>query len=123
MNSTMRSSILVSLILYGILFDLSNTSNPESPPFRLARRAAYVRLARGFSPDGFSKWKNMSKQSIHEKLTKVIRNQMEQVKKGFLKHKMQDKRYKNEKRRQEKILSFIRRNPTFGERIRLGFVW
>ena len=118
----MKASILASLIIYWTLADVSITSMPETQHFRLARRAAYVRLARGFSPDGFSKWKNMSKQSIHNKLSEAIRRQMEQVTNGFLKQKMEDKRYKNEKRRQEKILNFIRRNPTLGERIRLGFV-
>ena len=108
-----------------ILFNDSNTVMAWSKQKTFGGSSAYVRLSRGVSPraPAFARWKNMHRQSIPSKLKETLKRQMEDVKNGFLKQKMEDKRYKNEKRRQEKILNFVRRNPALIESIRLGFMW
>ena len=102
-----------------MLFQFSNTTMPESEKRTMDKSFAYVRLSRGISSKtpSFARWKNGHRQSFHNKLQKSLRRQMEEVKNEFSKQNMEDKRYRNEKRRQEKILNFVRRNPALVESI------
>ena len=121
----MRVIIILYTITHIIVLDVSNSLVPEIEKDPMQNSFAYVRLARGFSPRtaDFARWKNMQRQSFHSRLKEALRRQVERVKDGFIKQKIEDKRLKNEKRRKDKILNFIQRNPILSETIRLGFVW